>query len=135
MATLCGLVVEDEPDLCEILSRMVVPLVVGCTEVVACESIADLRRVCLPEGALVVLVTDGRLPDGTCADVIEHVLAVFGPHRLGGHALLTSANSRSSWASVFSQAYLGGIELSYSQKPVSIEDLETWWKAVNRNFI
>lgn len=113
MATLCGVVVEDDPDLREILARVLIPSIVGCTNVVACEDIVDLRRARLPEEPLIVLVTDGQLLNSTCADVIEYVLATFGPGRLCGHALLTSANSRDHWTHVFSRARAGGIELSY----------------------
>ncbi len=133
-----ALVMEDDSELLDLLAGHFVPSIMGCdsAHVVGRRSVGELAKLNLmDDDDPIVLVTDGNLLDGTCADVVAYVIGTFGAARLRGRALLLSANPKSDWDHVFAAARSGGIELSYRQKPFSPEDIESWWNEARFCFL
>ncbi len=85
------------------------------------------------EGTL-VLVTDGNLGDGTCLDVIEHAVEIYGANRLGGTVLIFSGDPEREWHQAMHRASALGLVPFFIMKPGDISVFETWWSHVRTRF-
>jgi DNA-binding NtrC family response regulator len=100
--------------------------------VVQAGSVQELRALELCAGT--VLVTDGDVGDGSCGDVVDHVVSVLGPSGIGGTVLLLSGDQPPKWNAQLLAAEQKGVTTERLVKPSSVADLRVWWSRVRTNF-
>ncbi len=86
------------------------------------------------EAEQIVLITDGNLKDGICADVVMHAIQAWGIERLGRTAMVFSASQQRDLQAVMDIVTSEGLAPHYIRKPANVAEFKAWWDQVRSNF-